>query len=94
MVTAIVLLNVERTRINQAAEELASIPQISEVYSVSGRYDLVALVRVGHVDELADLATRELLRVAGITHSETMLAFRSHSRHDLEHLFGIGIEGP
>jgi len=94
MVTAIVLLNVERSRINQAAEELANLPAISEVYSVSGRYDLIALVRVGQVDQLAEVVTRELLRVVGITHSETLLAFRSHSRHDLEHLFGLGIEGP
>jgi DNA-binding Lrp family transcriptional regulator len=94
MVTAVVLLNVERKCIHRVAEELAAIPHVSEVYSVSGRYDLIALIRVSEVDSLAELVTRELLSVDGITHSETMLAFRSYSRHDLEHLFGIGIEGP
>ena len=94
MVTAIVLLNVERTRINQVAEELAAMSHVSEVYSVSGRYDLIALIRVGDVDELSQVVTREMLSVAGITQSETMLAFRTYSRHDLEHLFGIGMEGP
>jgi DNA-binding Lrp family transcriptional regulator len=61
---------------------------------VSGRYDLIALIRVSEVDSLAELVTRELLKVDGITHSETMLAFRTYSRHDLEHLFAIGVEGP
>jgi DNA-binding Lrp family transcriptional regulator len=90
MVTAIVLLNVQRTQIEQVADTLAGLPDVSEVYSVSGRFDLVAIIRVPNVDDLSKVVTKEMLRVEGITHSETMLAFRAFSRHDLESLFAIG----
>ena len=90
MVTAIVLLSVERHRVNDAASELSSIEGISEVYSVSGRYDLVAMVRVKDNDDLADVVTRKMAKVEGITESETMLSFRCYSAHDLEGMFSIG----
>ena len=90
MVTSIILMNVERTLVNDVAERLADRPEISEVYSVSGTYDLVAIVRVPHSDDLARLVTEHLTRVEGIEHTETMLAFRAYSRHDLEEMFAIG----
>lgn len=93
MVTAFVLINVVRNRIAQVADALATLPDISEVYSLSGRYDLLAVIRVTDVDQLSRIVTEELLLVEGITNSETMLAFRAYSRFDLERLFSIGVEG-
>ena len=90
MVTAIVLINAERHLINATAEQLAEIPGVSEVYSVSGNYDLIAIVRVATNDALADLVTRTLLPLEGILKSETLLAFQAFSRHDLEAMFSIG----
>lgn len=92
MVTAFVLINVVRNRISKVADELATLPDVSEVYSLSGRYDLLAVVRVTDVDQLSRIVTEELLLVEGITNSETMLAFRAYSRFDLERLFSIGVE--
>jgi DNA-binding Lrp family transcriptional regulator len=92
MVTSIILLNVERTKINEVAEILAGMKGISEVYSVSGNYDLVAIVRVHSNEELADLVTQHLLKINSILKTETMLAFQAFSRHDLEAMFSIGIE--
>ena len=92
MVTSIILLNVERTKINEVAEILAGMKGISEVYSVSGNYDLVAIVRVHSNEELADLVTKHLLKINSILKTETMLAFQAFSRHDLEAMFSIGIE--
>ncbi|MFC1712938.1 Lrp/AsnC family transcriptional regulator [Candidatus Poribacteria bacterium] len=92
MVTAIVLSDVERDKINEVAEELADIQGISEVYSVSGRYDLAAIIRVKTNEELADLITKHMLKVDGIRNTETMVAFRVYSRHDLERMFSIGFE--
>lgn len=89
MVTSIILINAERTQINDVAEQLAEIESISEVYSVSGKYDLVSIVRVKSNDELSDLVTNQLKTVAGITHTETMLAFQAYSRHDLDAMFSI-----
>jgi DNA-binding Lrp family transcriptional regulator len=90
MVTSIILANVERSKINETAEQLAAIDGISEVYSVSGNYDLIAVVRVQSNDELSDLVTKKLLKINSILKTETMLAFKAYSRHDLEAIFSIG----
>ena len=91
MVTAIILLRCERRSITQVAEKLAGTDGIAEVYSVAGNFDLVAIVRVAHNDDLADLVTRNLNDVDGITHTETLIAFRAFSKHDLESLLSIGM---
>lgn len=90
MVTAFVTLKVDRKRVNEIAVELSEIKGIAEVYSVSGRLDLVVLVRTRNNEELADVITGEMLKIDGILESETMLAFRAYSRHDLEAMFSIG----
>lgn len=92
MVTAIILLNVERSKINETAEILADMRDISEVYSVSGNYDLVAISRVHRNEELSDLVTKRLLKLNSILKTETMLAFQAFSRHDLEAMFSIGLD--
>jgi DNA-binding Lrp family transcriptional regulator len=92
MVTAITLLNVERGKIDEVAEQLVEIQGVSEVYSVSGRYDLIVMVRVKHTDDLAKVVTEHIRKIEGIQHTETMLAFRTYSRHALEEMFSIGME--
>jgi DNA-binding Lrp family transcriptional regulator len=91
MVTSIILITTERTKINEVAEKLAEMEGISEVYSVSGNYDLVAIIRVKSNDDLANLVTNKLLSIDFIVKSETMLAFKAFSRHDLETMFSIGM---
>lgn len=91
MVSAVVLLNAERGKINEVAETLAEMEGVSEVYSVGGRYDLVAVIRVKENDDLAELVTNRMLKVEGIADSETLIAFRVFSRHDLESMFSVGM---
>lgn len=91
MVTAIILISVERSKINDVAEQLAATDGISEVYSVSGNYDLVAIARVPSNDDLATLVTKQMVRIDSILRSETMLAFKAFSRHDLEAMFTVGM---
>ncbi|RIK43566.1 MAG: AsnC family transcriptional regulator [Chloroflexi bacterium] len=93
MVTTLVLINVSHGKINEVAETLAEMEGISEVYSVAGRYDLVALIRVKTNEQMADLVTNKMLKVEGIEKTETLIAFRAHSRHDLEAMFSLGLEG-
>lgn len=90
MVTAIVAMKVDRKKVNEIAERLADLRYVSEVYSVSGRFDLVAIVRARDSDALAEVVSGEMLKIDGIFDSETMLAFRAYSRHDLESAFSIG----
>ncbi len=91
MVTSILLINAERMKINEVAQQLADIKGISEVYSVSGRYDIIAIARVKTNDDLADLVTNELIKINSIIKTETNLAFKTVSRHDLEAMFSIGM---
>ena len=92
MVTALILMQVEHAHINSVAQRLADIPGISEVYSVSGQFDLVAIARVRVNEDLADLVTEHMHTVAGIVRTETLIAFRTYSRHDLEGMFAVGME--
>jgi DNA polymerase III epsilon subunit family exonuclease len=90
MVTAIVLIKADVTRIPETAEAIAQIQQVSEVYSVTGEFDLVAMVRVRAHDELGDVIPGHVNKVPGVTHTETHIAFRTYSRHDLDAAFSIG----
>lgn len=90
MVTSVILLNVERSKINDTAELLAGMKGVSEVYSVSGEYDLVAIARVQTNEELSDLVTTKFLKIGAILKTTTMLAFKAYSRHDLESMFAVG----
>lgn len=92
MVSALILMRIERSQINPVAEALARIPGVTEVYSVAGQYDLVSIVRVQNNDQLAEVVTNQMLQIQGIVSSETLIAFRVFSRHDLESMFSIGIE--
>lgn len=92
MVSGVVLLKVVRGQINEVAGELAALDGITEVYSVGGRYDLVAILRVRDNEALAELVTEHMLKVQGITESETLIAFRAFSRHDLESMFSLGMD--
>jgi DNA-binding Lrp family transcriptional regulator len=89
MATAVVLINVRAEQTSSVAEELAGIPGISEVYSVAGKHDLVAILRVGTNEALADLVTDRIRGVAGIERTETLIAFRTYSRHNIEALFDL-----
>lgn len=90
MVTAIVALKVDRKKVNDIAAMLSDMHGITEVYSVSGRYDLIAMVRTKDNESLAKIVTGSMLKIDGIADSETMLAFRTYSRHDLDSMFTIG----
>jgi DNA-binding Lrp family transcriptional regulator len=94
VITAIVLVKTDVARIPETAETIAEIPEVSEVYSVTGEFDLVAMVRVREHDRLNDVITGKLNRVPGVTHTETHIAFRAYSRHDLEAAFSIGYSEP
>jgi DNA-binding Lrp family transcriptional regulator len=90
MINAIILINAERTKINSVAEQLVSLNGITEVYSVSGRFDLVAVIRLPHADDLADLMTEQVIKVDGITKTESMVAFKTFSKSDLANMFELG----
>lgn len=91
MVTALVLLTVSREKVNAVAETLAGMDGITEVYSVAGRFDLAVVIRARDNEQLAEIVTNHMLKVEGILTSETLVAFRVHSRHDLESMFSIGL---
>jgi DNA-binding Lrp family transcriptional regulator len=92
MVTALVLLSVERDKTNSVAEKLTAMQGVTEVYSVAGRYDLAVIIRVKENDQLANIVTDQIRGIEGIERSETLIAFRAYSRYDLEMAFSLGME--
>ena len=92
MITAIVLIQAEGSRIPEVAEALAELDGVSEVYSVTGGVDLIAVVRVRRHEELADVIADRIGKVSGVRHSDTHIAFRTYSQHDLEAAFALGLE--
>ena len=92
MITAIVNVNAQVDRIPEVAQAIADLDGVTEVYSVAGDVDLVAIVRVRRHEELADVIAGRLNKVAGVLSTQTLIAFQAYSRHDLEATFSLGIE--
>jgi DNA-binding Lrp family transcriptional regulator len=90
MITSIVLINAERTKINQVGEQLSAIEGVTEVFSVSGRFDLVAIIRLRRNEELADLMTGKITEIEGIVNTESMIAFKMLSKFDIASMFDLG----
>jgi DNA-binding Lrp family transcriptional regulator len=92
MVTAVVLINAQRGQINETAQRLLEIDGVSEVYSVTGEYDLVALLRFQNYEDLASVVTNHMQQLPTITKTHTLMAFQCYSRADLQQAWDIGIE--
>jgi DNA-binding Lrp family transcriptional regulator len=92
VITTIVLIQADPKSITACATALAGIAGVSEVYSVSGAWDLVAIVRVPDLEQIATVVTQEFAHVPGIMRTQTLTAFRAYSRRDLEQAWDIGIE--
>jgi DNA-binding Lrp family transcriptional regulator len=92
VITAIVFIKADVARIPEIAQEIASIEGVSEVYSVTGGIDLIAMLRVREHDDVARLVPDQLNKVAGIVSTETHIAFRTYSVHDLEAAFSLGAD--
>ncbi len=90
MVTAIVLINCEREHINDVSQSLLGFKGVTEVFSVAGQYDLVAILRVQTNEQIADLVTEKVRSVTGIQRTETLMAFKVFSNFDLQNIFAIG----
>ena len=92
MVTAIVLVKAGREGVRALGPQLAEVEGVAEVYTVTGDWDFVAIIRVREHDELAKTVTQGLLGLEGIERTSTMVAFQQFSAHDLEAMFGLGLE--
>jgi DNA-binding Lrp family transcriptional regulator len=93
VITAIVLIKCDVGRVPEVGEAIAQLDGVSEVYSVTGEHDLVAMVRVREHDRLAEVIPGLVNRTPGVMSTETHIAFRTYSKHDLEAAFAIGLEG-
>jgi DNA-binding Lrp family transcriptional regulator len=82
MPTAIVLLKIDPRKVTGTAEKILELPDVSDVYSVSGRYDLLVIIKCDSLDKIETVITDELLRVEGVADSETMFAFRSYDKRE------------
>jgi DNA-binding Lrp family transcriptional regulator len=92
VITAIVLIDCATDAIPEVAQTIADLPGVSEVYSVAGHLDLIAVVRVREFEDIAGVIAGGISKVSGVVATDTHIAFRAYSRHDLEQAFSIGFE--
>ena len=92
MITAIVMIDAATDSIPEVAEAVAALDGVSEVYSVTGQIDLIAMVRVRGHEQVADVVADQVNKVPGVTATETHIAFRAYSSHDLEAAFSLGLD--
>ena len=92
MVTAIVLIEAERSAIAKLGSALADVPGVAEAYSVTGEFDFVAMLRVRDHEQIADVVTSRLSQIPGIVRTRTHVAFKVYSKHDLEAMFSVGLQ--
>ena len=92
VLTAVILVKSSREALTRLGPQLADVGGVAEVYTVTGEWDFVAIVRVREHDELADVVTQRLTRLERIEKTQTMVAFQQFSAHDLEAMFGLGME--
>jgi DNA-binding Lrp family transcriptional regulator len=88
--TAIVLIEAERDALTSLGGTLAGLDGVAEAYSVTGEWDFVAIVRVPRHEQLAEVITGQLVKLPGVSRTQTMVAFEVFSEHDLEAMFSIG----
>ena len=90
MYSAIILINNEKTKTNTIWEKHSAMEGVTELYSVRGSFDLVAIIRLRNNDDLSELITEKIAQIEGIVKTETMVAFRVLSKHDIENMFDLG----
>jgi DNA-binding Lrp family transcriptional regulator len=92
MITTVVLATCDIHTVPETAQAIADLPEVSEVYSVAGDYDLVIMVRTRQHEDLAEVVTNGIARIQGVQRTQTLVAFKVFSRHDVESLFSLGFE--
>ena len=92
MVTAVVLVTTENERVEEAAQAMLAIEGVTEAYSVTGPHDLVVMVRIPDFERLAEIVPGRIAQVPGVARTETMVAFRAYSNHDLDRVWSVGFE--
>jgi DNA-binding Lrp family transcriptional regulator len=92
VITSIVMISCSTDSIPEVAQAIADLPGVSEVYSVAGHVDLIAIVRVRQFEDVAEVIAGGISKVDGVLDTETHIAFRAYSQHDLEAAFSIGFE--
>ena len=92
MISALVLINAQRGQVNETAQSLLEIDGVAEVYSVTGEYDLVAMLRLREYEDLADVVTNRMVQLPGILKTHTLMAFQCYSKADLQQAWDIGVE--
>ena len=91
-VTAVVMIKAKTDQINELAQALTGIRGVTDVYSVAGRYDLIAIVKAPRNEDLAEIISVQVHKTPGIVDSETLIAFRTYSNAEVDAGFALGLE--
>jgi DNA-binding Lrp family transcriptional regulator len=87
MITAIVVMNCQVGKVHEVAEALTELDGVAEVYSVSGEFDILVICKVRQYEDLATLVTQQITGIDGILSTNTHMAFRAYSKHNMERVW-------
>ena len=90
MVTALCFITASPHRVNEIGSMIARLPEARTVYSVTGEWDVIAVLQVREVDDVARIVTDQIGAIDGIQTTETHIAFRTYSPEDLDAAFSLG----
>ena len=96
MITALVLIKVEKGKIQDVASTLGQFEEVKEVFSVTGEYDLVAKVQVKEYENMSDIVTDNFQNIDEIVSTRTMMAFKTYKFMDLTEVLvpPVHVEAP
>ena len=83
MLTAFVLVDADPAFIAGLGRALAALDGVTEVYSVTGDEDLIAVLRVADHEQIARVVTEEIAALDGVLRTRTMIAFRQYDPADI-----------
>ena len=83
MLNAIVLIKATPAQVSKLGPALAALDGVSEVYSVTGDEDLVALLHSNDTEQVAQLVTGRIATLEGVLETRTLIAFRQYDPADI-----------
>jgi len=79
-VKAFLNIFVESKELDRVTEALVKLPEVADVYEVTGEYDLVTLVTTETISSFRDFLKNKVLKIDGVRSTVTAMVIYTHKR--------------
>ena len=77
-ILAFVNIFVDSPTMDDVVQALQSIPNIEELYEVTGEFDIVTLVSANDIEEFRDILKNKLLKIHGVKSTVSAIVLHTH----------------